>query len=313
MGGGLGIGMVLESGQDPVLGTTPRWADIQRQARSAEDVGFDTVWVPDELQWESEEWIEPMGFWECVALAGAVAASTEEVSVGTWVLSALHRNPGLTARTAETLHEISGGRFLFGLGSGHAGRQGEAFGFPDDYTVSRYEEALTIITALRRDGRASFDGRFHSARDLVMTPRPDGKPRIPLLLGGHKPRTMRLACEHADIWSAFVTSSSQPEAFQDMFNRFAEVCDELGRDPASIGKSIGVVVAPPGKDPVGILADYEPIQGSVGQIVDTFGRFVEMGCTRLELMAAGDQDETIEGLGPVIAEIGRTLNRQGPL
>ncbi|MFZ0013036.1 MAG: LLM class flavin-dependent oxidoreductase [Acidimicrobiia bacterium] len=296
--------MVLESGQDPILGITPRWTDIKRQARSAEQVGFDAVWVSDELQWESEEWEEPMGFWECAAVAGAVAASTETISVGTWVLSALHRNPGLTARTAETLHEISGGRFLFGFGSGHAGRQGEAFGYPGDYTVSRYEEALAIISSLRRNGRASFGGRFHSAKDLVMTPRPDGNPTIPLLLGGHKPRTMRLACEHADIWSAFVTSSSQPEAFGDLLQEFEGICEELGRDPESIGKSIGVVVAPPGKEPVGFFAEYEPIQGSVDQIVHTFGRFAEMGCTRLELVAAGDQDETIEGLAPVIASLG---------
>lgn len=302
--GGLGIGMVLESGQDPILGTTPRWTDIKRQATSAEQVGFDTVWVPDELQWESEEWEDPMGFWECVAMAGAVAASTESISVGTWVLSALHRNPGLTARTVETLYEISGGRFLFGFGSGHAGRQGEAFGYPANYTVSRYEEALAIITSLRRNGRASFDGRFHSAKDLVMTPRPDSNPTIPLLLGGHKPRTMRLACEHADIWSAFVTSSSQPEAFGDLFQQFEETCEELGRDPETIGKSIGVVVAPPGREPSGILAEYEPIQGSVEQIVHTFGWFAEMGCTRLELMTAGDQDEMIEGFAPVIAALG---------
>lgn len=293
--------MVLETGEDPVLGTTPRWTDIQRQAKTAEEIGFDTVWIADELQWEADAWDKPMGFWECAAIAGAVAASTERISVGTWVLSALHRNPGLTARIAETLHEISGGRFLFGLGSGHAGRQAEAFGFPTDYIVSRYEEALAIITAVRRDGTGSLDGRFHSAKDLVMTPRPDGTPTIPLLLGGHKPRTMRLACQHADIWSAFATTSSQPEAFREPIQQFEDVCEELGRDPSSIGKSIGVVVAPPGKDPVGILADYEPIQGSAQQIIDTFGRFAEMGCTRIELLAAGDQDETIEGLEPVVA------------
>lgn len=298
---GLALGMVLQSGEDPVLGTTPRWPDIQRQAQSAEQVGFETVWVADELQWESEAWDGLMGFWECVAVAGAVAASTENITVGTWVLSSLHRNPGLTARVAETLYEISDGRFIFGLGSGHSGRQGEAFGFPANYTVSRYEEALAIITALRRDGVASFDGRFHQAKRLAMAPRPDGNPTIPLLLGGHKPRTMRLACEHADIWSAFATSSSQPEAFGDLLRDLEDVCEKVGRDPATIGKSIGVVVAPPGQAPGGVLADYGPIEGSVDQIADTFGRFAEMGCTRLEIMAAGDQDETIERLEPAVA------------
>ena len=134
--GGLKVGFVLKTLEDPGSRQVLRWTDLKRNATLAERVGFDTVWVADELQWESEEWEEPIGWWECVAVAGAVASSTETISVGTWVLSALHRNPGLTARIAETLDEISGGRFIFGLGSGHAGRQGEAFGFPSDYTVS---------------------------------------------------------------------------------------------------------------------------------------------------------------------------------
>jgi alkanesulfonate monooxygenase SsuD/methylene tetrahydromethanopterin reductase-like flavin-dependent oxidoreductase (luciferase family) len=300
----IALGYVLETVEDPVLGYAPRWSGIRRQAQLAQDAGFDTVWVADELQWESEEWERPIGFWECVAIAGAVAASTDRVKVGTWVLSALHRNPGLTARVAETLAEISGGRFILGLGSGHAGRQGEAFGFAPNYTVSRYEESLAIIAALRSDGEATYDGSFHSAKGLVMTPRPDGPPAIPLLLGGHKPRTMRLAVEHADIWSAFATTSSQPEAFVELLAQLDEICEEVGRDPATLGRSIGVAVAPPNAEPEGLLAQDDPIRGSVDQIVDTFSRFAEMGCTRIEVLAAGSQEATIEGLAPVVDALG---------
>lgn len=290
----------MQSIEDPILGVKPRWSDIQRQARLAEQVGFDTAWLADELQWESDAWDGPVGFWECVALAGAVAASTESINVGTWVLSALHRNPGLTARVSETLNEISGGRFVFGFGSGHAGRQGEAFGFPPNYTVSRYEDALAIITELRTSGRASYEGPYHTATDLVMVPRPDGRPKIPLLLGGHRPRTMRLAVDHGDIWSAFATTSSQPEAFVDMLAAVDAICADVGRDPATLGRSIGVVVAAPGKPPAGLLADDEPIQGSVDQITETLLRFADMGCTRIEILGAGDQDAIIEGLAPVV-------------
>lgn len=298
----IGIGYVLGTFEGPNLGA-PRWDGIRRRARLAESVGFDTVWVADELQWESEEWEEPVGFWECVAITGAVAASTERVKVGTWVLSALHRNPGLTARVAETLSEISGGRFVLGFGSGHAGRQGEAFGLPPDYTVSRYEEALSILMALRNTGQATFEGSFHTVRDVVMAPRPDGPPTIPLLLGGHKPRTMRLAARHADIWSAFFTTSSQPDAFVELMAQIDEICHDIGRDPATIGKSIGIAVAPPNEEPTGMLAHDDPIRGSVDEIVETFTRFADMGCTRLEVMAAGPEDETIEGLAPVIERL----------
>ena len=117
------------------------------------------------------------------------------------------------------------------------------------------------------------------------------------------PRTMRLAAEHADIWSAFATSSSQPEAFQDLVRQFVAICEEAGRDPASVGKSIGVIVAPPGKDPSGVFAGEDSIKGSGEQIIDAFGRLGEIGFTRIEVMAAGDVDETIEGLAPLVAEL----------
>ncbi len=292
--------MVLVPVEDPDSGEAPRWADIKRQALLAESVGFDTVWRPDELQWESDDWDSPVNWWECVAMTGALAEATDTIEVGTWVLSALHRNPGITVRAAETINEISGGRFIFGLGSGHAGRQGEAFGFPPNYTVSRYEEALAIITELRKTGRSSFDGTYHRTKDQILAPRSRDYRDIPLMLGAHGPRTMKLAVDNADIWSAHATDSSQPEAFTAMLKQLDEICEEAGRDPSSIGKSIGITVAPPGREPTGWLFTAGAIEGSVEQIVDTFGRFQEMGCTRLEIAAAGGMDETIEGLAPVV-------------
>lgn len=301
----LGLGFVLAVYDDASSGPPPRWPDMRQQAQLAESIGFDTVWIADELQWESDEWDAPVGWWECVATTGAVAASTETIDVGTWVLSALHRSPGVTARVVETLNEVSGGRFVFGFGAGHAGRQGEAFGFPPNYTVSRYEEALAIITAARGTAPTTFHGKYHNAEKMEMLPRPDGRPEIPLLLGGHGPRTMRLAVDHADIWSAFATSSSQPEAFVEMLENLDTICAEVGRDPRTLGRSIGVAVAAPGEEPTGILADSNPITGTVDEITDTFRRFADMGVTRLEIMAAGDQIETLEGLAPVVEAFNR--------
>jgi alkanesulfonate monooxygenase SsuD/methylene tetrahydromethanopterin reductase-like flavin-dependent oxidoreductase (luciferase family) len=298
---GLGIGITLLTMEDPASGKAPTWEQLRGRARLAEDIGYNTVWVADELQWETEDWDGPRNWWECVALTGAIAASTSTIKVGTWVLSALHRNPGLTVRAAETLDEISSGRFIFGLGSGHAGRQGEAFGFPPNYTVSRYEEALAIITSLRDSGTASLDGRFHQAKDQILGPCSQRSGPIPLMLGAHGPRTMRLAVDNADIWSAYATESSQPEAFAEMVAQLDDICEDAERDPKSLGRSIGVGVAAPGREPTGWLADAGTIQGSTEQIVDIFGRFQEMGCTRLEVMTAGDPDEIIEGLAPVVA------------
>ena len=111
---------------------------------------------------------------------------------------------------------------------------------------------------------------------------------------------MRLAVDNADVWSAYATESSQPEAFAGMIKQLDEICDANDRDPDSLGRSIGVVVAGPGMEPTGWIADAGAIKGSTEQIIDTFSRFEAMGCTRLEVMAAGDPDETIEGLAPVV-------------
>ena len=162
----LEIGVVLPLMQFGPERTTPRWPALREMALRAEAIGFDTLWIADELVW-FHEGAEPQGVWDGVSMAGAAAAVTSRIKVGTWVLSALHRNPGIIAKTAETLDEISGGRFIFGLGAGHTWPgQAHAFGLAEDEVFARFEEALAVIVSLIRDGRASVEGRFHSAREL---------------------------------------------------------------------------------------------------------------------------------------------------
>jgi len=152
------IGLVMPIAQFGPERTTPRWPVIREIALRAEAMGFDTLWTPDELLWRAEDG-PPQGVWDGVSMAGAVAATTSRVKVGTWVLSALHRNPGIIAKTAETLDEISGGRFVFGLGAGHEWPgQARAFGLPEDRIFARFEEALRIIVPLIRTGHADFEG-----------------------------------------------------------------------------------------------------------------------------------------------------------
>jgi len=155
-------------------------------------MGMDTLWIPDELLWPSET-AAPRGFWDGVSIAGAAAAITSRIKIGSWVLSALHRNPGIIAKTAETLDEISGGRFVFGLGAGHAGGQAHLFGLPEDLVIARFEEALQIIVPLMRGGRADFEGKFHAAHDLVQQPIGPRPNAIPLLIGGQKAKGQRFA------------------------------------------------------------------------------------------------------------------------
>ena len=126
-------------------------------------------------------------------MAGAVAAVTTRIKVGTWVLSALHRNAG---------HHGEGGRDprrdqrrairASASGPGHAGNQGHAFGLPEDKVFGRFEEALQVVVPLLREGRPDFEGEWHAARGIVQLPQGPRPGRIPIMVGVHGPKGKRL-------------------------------------------------------------------------------------------------------------------------
>jgi alkanesulfonate monooxygenase SsuD/methylene tetrahydromethanopterin reductase-like flavin-dependent oxidoreductase (luciferase family) len=290
------VGIVLPLYQFGPERLTPRWVDIKRIAVRADELGFDTIWTIDELLWRSPGAVQ-QGMWDGVSMTGAVASATSRAKVGTWVLSALHRNPGIIAKTAETLDEISGGRFVFGLGAGHAGPgQAHAFGLPEDKVVGRFEEALNIIVPLMRTGHADFEGTFHAAHDLDQVPQGPRPGKIPLFIGGHGPRATRLAVRHADIWSAYVDERAHVDEIRPRIEQLEAICAEEGRDPASIGRSIGVPVNP--TLPAGARPDT--VSGSASEIADTLRSFLDVGYTQVELMLSPGTLEASEALGPVV-------------
>lgn len=298
---GPSLGLVLPMLEPPPDGKAPSWADMLSVARRAEECGADTVWLADEILWRVPEWPGPSGWWDCLTLAGAVAASTDTIRVGTWVMSAAQHQPGMVVRAAEALDEISGGRFVLGLGSGHAGGA-TAIGFDTDKPVSRYLEALEIIVPLLHgEDPVTFQGEFHVADGLVVRPRGPRTGRIPLMMGGHGPRTMSAAARHADIWSAFATTSSLPDAFRGMTHSLDQICDDVGRDPASLQRSVGVFVdvgAEPSAEQVGLGV---PITGSVTEIWETVASFTDVGVTRVEIMPWPPTLESVDLLAPVFA------------
>jgi alkanesulfonate monooxygenase SsuD/methylene tetrahydromethanopterin reductase-like flavin-dependent oxidoreductase (luciferase family) len=187
----------------------------------------------------------PRGAWDGLPLAGAVAAVTSRIKVGTWVMSALHRNPGIIAKAAETLDDIAGGRFVFGLGAGHEWPgQAHAFGLPEDRIFARFDEALKIIVPLIRDGHADFQGEFHAARDLPQQPVGPRPGAIPLLIGGNGPKGQRHAAMHADIWSSYIEERAHVDEAAPRLASFRAICAELGRDAEAIGRGIGIMVLP---------------------------------------------------------------------
>jgi len=232
--------------QLPEVEYVARWSDYLTMARLSEAVGFDSLWLGDHLLYRNLD--EPTRApWECWSLLSALAAVTERVEFGPLVLCAGFRNPALTAKMADTVDEISGGRLILGLGSGWHEPEFAAFGYPFDHRYARFAEAFTIIHGLLRDGRIDFSGEYHTARDcelLPQGPRPGG---IPLMVGSIGERMLRLTLPHIDQWNIWYADfGNSVEGLTPHLDRIDRICAEIGRDPAEVERTAAVLVTGPG-------------------------------------------------------------------
>jgi probable F420-dependent oxidoreductase len=200
--------------QLPEVEREVRWPEYVAMAKAADEVGFDSIWVGDHLLYDTT------APWEAWTLLSALAASTERVRLGPLVACVGFHPPGLIAKMAATIDEISGGRFTLGVGSGWNEREFRAFDIPYDRRVSRFEEAFAIIRGLLDGERVTLDGQFHSADDVVLWPEPAR--RVPLMIGSNGPRMLSIAAEHCQVWNTWWDDyGNTPEGFAALQARFA--------------------------------------------------------------------------------------------
>ena len=224
-------------------GGSARWADLLAMARTAEECGFDSIWVSDHLIFRFEE-KAPQGVWECWSLLSALAAVTERVEIGPLVSCTGFRNPALLAKVAETVDEISGGRLILGLGAGWHEPEYDAFGYPFDHRVGRFEEALWIIAGLLREGHIDFEGTYYQARDCELRPRGPRPKGLPIMVGTTGDRMLRLTAEHADLWNAWGLNRRDEVATAQ--SRVDAICAAVARDSATLGRTCTVLIDLPG-------------------------------------------------------------------
>lgn len=305
----LKIGVELQI-NNKSLPAVPRWPEIRQVARRAEEVGFDSIWVEDHLIFSGPDG-EEVGVWEGWTTLTALAVATERVELGTLVACTGFRNPALLAKMAATLDEISGGRLILGLGAGWNEREYEAFGYPYDHRYSRFEEALRIISGLLRDGEIDFQGTYYGARRarlLPPGPRPSGPP---LLLGTVGAKMLRLTARYADAWNAYFSMiDNSPARFADLQRQVDAACAEIGRDPATLTRTVGVLVDVGGDR--GRRAgpwSVPPLAGSPRQIADGLRAFEQAGADEIQVWIEPTTLAGIEGFAPVIEELRRGADR----
>src|SRR5262245_45918540 len=265
------------------------WPELFTMARTAEAVGFDSVWLGDHLLYDLPGGIT-RGPWEVWTSLAALAAVTERVHIGPLVASTSFHAPAMLAKQAATVDAISGGRLILGLGAGWNEREYRAFGFPYDNRVSRFEEAFTIVRSLLREGRIDFDGTYYRVEDCVLDPpsRPGGPP---LMLGSIGPRMLRIALPHVDSWNVWWSQyGNSPDRFADLRRTVDETAVECGRKPGEVAATAAVLVALPGGE--GRLmgdgsynVDVVPATGTAADIAAHLDAMADAGATHLQLVA----------------------------
>jgi len=142
-------------------GGIARWSTLSELAQATEAHDLDSVWLADHLLYQPPEG-ETKGMHEAWTLMSALAAVTERIEIAPLVLCASFRNPGLVANMAATLDLVANGRLTLGVGAGWHDPEYEAFGFPADRKVSRFEEWVEIVARLLRGEQVTFDGTYYS-------------------------------------------------------------------------------------------------------------------------------------------------------
>ena len=170
----------------------PSLAELTSLAHKAEAVGCSTFVLPDHL----------IGQYAAMPLLAAVAAVSEQLRVGTFVLNVGLRYPAVLAQDLATVDVLSGGRLEIGLGAGWNKPEHDAIGLafePVGVRIKRLAEAVTILKGCFADGPFSFSGEHYTITGHDGEPKPPQRPHPPIMLGGGGQRLLTLAAREAQI------------------------------------------------------------------------------------------------------------------
>jgi len=213
---------------------------VKARAQLADRVGFHSIWFVDHMWSRGLPDLDHLEAW---TLMSATAAVTERIGVATLVLCNSYRNPALLAKMVSSLDNVSGGRFLLGLGAGWMDEEYRGYGYPfpsPRVRIEQLDEALTVMKLLFSEARANFEGKYYSVPDAANNPKPVQKPHPPILIGGAGEKLLlRVVAQHANIWNCPNNVAEQLPQKLEVLKRH---CDSIGRDASEIEVSEQTIV-----------------------------------------------------------------------
>lgn len=288
--------------QLPEVERLVRWPEYVAMARAAEEVGFDSVWVGDHLLYRGDGRPE-RGPWDAWTLLAGLAGVTERVTLGPLVACTAFRRPGLIARTAAAVDELSGGRLVVALGAGWNETEFRAFGIPFDHLIARFAEAFEIIRRLLDGERVTFTGVYEAVADAVLLPAPARRP--PLMVGASSPRMLNATLRYVDAWNIWYEwYGNTPDGFAAANRTVDERARLTGRDPLSIVRSACVLVVLDRAAGERRLSEkVRPLEGPVERVAGGLREFAEAGADEAILVVSPINERSIRLLGEVLAAL----------
>lgn len=273
------------------------WSDVIELARLGERDGWQGIWFADHLMLDSGSEAPSDG--DCLdawALLPAVAAITERLRIGSLVAPVTYRHPATLASAASTLEQISGGRFVLGIGAGWQKNEHVLYGFDLGTRAERsdrLEEACIVLRALLDDRRPQFNGDYF--RVDAPPRRPALNSHVPLLIGGKgEQRTLRTVARHADEWNGWCDA----ELATAKLDILARHCDAIGRDPYDVRCSVNSYLAmhddPDAVGQLSAAAGNRPVlAGSPNQVIEQLSVLAAVGVDEV-IIADWNLDDTSE-------------------
>jgi alkanesulfonate monooxygenase SsuD/methylene tetrahydromethanopterin reductase-like flavin-dependent oxidoreductase (luciferase family) len=277
------------------------WPEYLDMALRAEEAGYDSVWVGDHLIYDLPDG-STRGPYEAWTTLAAIAAVTQRVEIGPLVASTSFHAPAMLAKQAATVDAISQGRLILGLGAGWNRREYDAFGFPYDRRVSRFEEALAIIAPLLRTGRTTFHGQFYDVDDCVLDPRLARDAGPPIMVGSNAPRMLSISLPVVDSWNVWWST------YENSVSRFTEIkaeVDAVTPEGRHVEATAAVLVTLPGGKGRLMGDSYDARVSAVTPdgLADHVRGLADAGATHLQLVLDPITAETIDTIGAALADL----------
>ncbi|MCJ7753487.1 MAG: LLM class flavin-dependent oxidoreductase, partial [Thermoanaerobaculales bacterium] len=236
------VGVALPHGVHS--GGVPPWPRLRDLAVTLEEVGFDAFWVSDHYFLDLQLLGGPPGTGgqlDAMVVLSALAQATHRATLGTLVLAVGFRPPSVLAKAVASLDRLSAGRFVLGLGAGEHQAEyvaaGLEFPAPQDRLVE-LEEAVILIREMTSHQRATVTGQRFRVSGAPNLPQAV-QAAVPILVAGGGPQALRTVARSADVWN--VSGRYSPERYAGEKAEFERACEEVGRDPDTVRKSLGLV------------------------------------------------------------------------